>query len=1187
MKKISLVFSIVLAALMLLSFGAFADEATVEYVIPVGTENVAEGTVEVASVEDADIIVVDVSSQDFYADGGEFTITVNTQTRLWDAKDKLKLSVIDTNEQTVANQVSCSFAYEYESPYTLFYKMAVSGGVTLSTDNPYSIKLSYTGTHTFDCTATYLELCPQSSFTIKRVEAYDLPNAIFDFYLANENSDNTYVATLDGVAQAPMIPMGDGVYRADFDYKFAKMYDGYNCQCYFNVSCEAASEYADISHSFNGVGEGPYDDENTMYNGIGAPEFISNKATSLWVNSNYKYDWTDYVNTDKGTATLYNGNTGAVVASCSLSYAIDENASEEDEEIGYLIGEMALNGNLDINTKYILSVYDGYDVRLRTVKVTDKPVCEEVAVTHDGNNEIYRQQMPTGETATAEIYGLANADNLSLVDVKIYEYNTENIVYEKTGNVTTSDGYLYKLTLARKAEVNTEAMYELIAYYDDIELCRVGLYPQGGGSSGGGDMWANERIFTDNASYMIVQNSKDMFDPTRVDFTFETADGTTIKEVIYHRALTPSSLYYHYVLKINDNLSSYGNEWVLKASYNGEVIAENPVYGARYKTEPFVYEQHTNIDGYLHIYGEGFEDNADYAMYLWDDNTQQEIKLNVEKTGGVGTFKIPTNATEAYATDYRLFFTMNGEPVSLVDTWYFITGSPRPVASFYSLYSTQNHRIAAIKLNSRDYAYYRIAESEEDLAAASYKPAVGGITYILPEAESVVTLYGQLKTASGDESPILTTDIALDTKAPELISLTNVAESYTAKENSWGELTVDIKFTVNVGDEGTLEYYLADEKGERVTNVYLFNTVVGENNINRYGVYVDDYMMKAAQLVVYMVDDAGNKSKELSAPTSIVEKYTKYTVGKTIYYIDNETGSLDRVDSENETVEVPSSLGGKPVTVINSNAFSQEYTIKKIVLPETITTIAYGAFSNMALKEINIPSKVTILSNDLFSNTSSLRIIHLPAGLKKVENGAFDSVPSGNLDVYFSGTQQQWNSVTIISGGNSVLNDGNAKIHFADGIAKVEKVYDEGYDMEGMLVTELTLIGEGNGTKKVVINGNELYYSIQNGRYVGVLSDGKTSGETLEEGIFVLDEAPTELVYGNIDGDYSYDDIEEAVDTIDLQVLKQYAKGLTTLPMLQLISADLDGDGLADVSDLQVLKMYLKSGGTLVFGVLQ
>ncbi len=147
------------------------------------------------------------------------------------------------------------------------------------------------------------------------------------------------------------------------------------------------------------------------------------------------------------------------------------------------------------------------------------------------------------------------------------------------------------------------------------------------------------------------------------------------------------------------------------------------------------------------------------------------------------------------------------------------------------------------------------------------------------------------------------------------------------------------------------------------------------------------------------------------------------------------------------------------------------------------------------------------------------------------------------------------------------------------------EIYDESFDQDDKTVVEVTL-AEGNGTKKVTVGGAELYFSVQNKVYVGLVdttavADGKIAG------LVISDVAPTTFVYGNIDGDTEFEEIEEAVDISDQQALKQFIKGLFDLPAVQLIAADLDGDGLADISDLQVLKTYLKSGGTLKFGVLK
>lgn len=137
----------------------------------------------------------------------------------------------------------------------------------------------------------------------------------------------------------------------------------------------------------------------------------------------------------------------------------------------------------------------------------------------------------------------------------------------------------------------------------------------------------------------------------------------------------------------------------------------------------------------------------------------------------------------------------------------------------------------------------------------------------------------------------------------------------------------------------------------------------------------------------------------------------------------------------------------------------------------------------------------------------------------------------------------------------------------------ISEVYDESFNDSSIAVVE-TKLPTGNGTKKITVNGDELFYSVERGVYVGLIMNSALSGTSTNA--IISDVAPTKFVYGNVDGDNDYDSIEEAVDSSDLQVLKRFVKGSASISPVCMISAELDGDGLCDSSDLQSMKLRLK-----------
>jgi len=1173
MKKLTIGLALVLSVVMLLSFGAFANETenAVEFLLSVGEPAVTTASLD-SSFEDADIIVYNVYTDGLFESGMESEIVVSFDSDILDAKDKLKLSIVDNTGKTVATQAGCYFNYDEYDMYSLIYKLQTVSGTALSYENEYQVKLSYTGSYSFDCVADYLDVYPMLNTAIIRIDALDIANSVFLVKAVNIDENETYYMTYNG-GNPVKVNAANGSFVVDFDE-----YNGalsVNNSVYCNFTMYTEDEYGDqenfssYDQEYYGDSYGVYQDEN--YNGVGFPEKIGASAKFFYAYADWKDDGSDYTASDSAVATLYNSN-GEVVGSGTLNPYYND----YDEGYYFLDGEITVTKALDADCKYYLVTDDGYSIRVNTVFTTSEPICGFAGI-QEGNENSYSHLMPTEGTVEGRIYDVYNMPDLSKLSVKIVEWNSDVVVYDLVpGSVKQEDEDIITFSLSRKTEVSTEKEYLMYVYYNGKEITSVDMRWNGGSDVGGIYFNIMDCIQTETATYMVAQSDIKSFNPKNVTFQLENTEGT-VKSVAYQREMWSNDTFRHYILKVNESLALSPYQWTLTVSDASGELTSCDYINSQFSFEPFIYGNTVTIEGYVNIFGEGLSNSASYAIYFTDENTGEEVKLPVTKVSGEGTLKVASNATSKYCiSEYApIFLTADGQPIYILEAWYFQTGASTNKTAFYPTYNGQNHKIAVLNLPSSEYTHYKLADSEAGLASASYKAITNAALYMLKGDSGEQTIYAQFKDANGNESAVRMAAINVDATKPVITDLTNVPEQFLAKEDYWGDLQITITFTVTAGEAGELNYYFVDENGERVSSIYSYSVGQGVNNVYRTATLWDEENLKAKKLVVYMVDDAGNKSDELSAPASIVEKYSKYTVGKTTYFVNNETGAIDNVDSEDTVVTVPSTLGGKPVTYIGTNAFAEEYTIKKIVLPETITTIAMGAFSNMYLEEINIPSKVTILSDSLFYNTRALKKLMLPAGLKTIESGAFSGFTSCPA-IYFDGTEQQWGNVTIVPSGNSVIYGDYATIYFAESSADIETVYDEGHGNDGMLVIEATL-GADTGMKTIIVNGNELYYSMQRNVYVGLVSEDKISGDSLD-GVIILNQLPSQFIYGNADGDYDVETYDEAVDGSDLQAMKLHLKGNKLLADMNLIASDVDGDGLCDGSDLQAMKLHIKNG---------
>lgn len=77
------------------------------------------------------------------------------------------------------------------------------------------------------------------------------------------------------------------------------------------------------------------------------------------------------------------------------------------------------------------------------------------------------------------------------------------------------------------------------------------------------------------------------------------------------------------------------------------------------------------------------------------------------------------------------------------------------------------------------------------------------------------------------------------------------------------------------------------------------------------------------------------------------------------------------------------------VTSIGDRAFMLQYSVRKVTLPETLTSVGTDAFEECAITEIDIPDAVINIGSDAFSYCSALERVKMPSGLKRIEYGVF------------------------------------------------------------------------------------------------------------------------------------------------------------------------------------------------------
>ncbi len=116
------------------------------------------------------------------------------------------------------------------------------------------------------------------------------------------------------------------------------------------------------------------------------------------------------------------------------------------------------------------------------------------------------------------------------------------------------------------------------------------------------------------------------------------------------------------------------------------------------------------------------------------------------------------------------------------------------------------------------------------------------------------------------------------------------------------------------------------------------------------------------------------------------------------------------------------------VTSIGYYAFNDCSSLTSITIPNSVTSIGDAAFNGCNnLTSITIPDSVTSIGVFTFSDCTSLTSITIPDSVTSIENyvlaGCFELV-----DIYFTGTEEQWNAIT--KGRNWNSNTGEYTIHY-------------------------------------------------------------------------------------------------------------------------------------------------------------
>lgn len=93
---------------------------------------------------------------------------------------------------------------------------------------------------------------------------------------------------------------------------------------------------------------------------------------------------------------------------------------------------------------------------------------------------------------------------------------------------------------------------------------------------------------------------------------------------------------------------------------------------------------------------------------------------------------------------------------------------------------------------------------------------------------------------------------------------------------------------------------------------------------------------------------------------------------------------------DTETLVIPETIEGKPVTAIESRAFVNRPELKTVTLPDKLIELGDRAFTDCtALETVHLPETLTAVKHNTFNGCSSLKSIVIPDTVQTIGTGAF------------------------------------------------------------------------------------------------------------------------------------------------------------------------------------------------------
>ncbi len=166
-------------------------------------------------------------------------------------------------------------------------------------------------------------------------------------------------------------------------------------------------------------------------------------------------------------------------------------------------------------------------------------------------------------------------------------------------------------------------------------------------------------------------------------------------------------------------------------------------------------------------------------------------------------------------------------------------------------------------------------------------------------------------------------------------------------------------------------------------------------------------------------------TKETSSSSVQHEAEDKIVDG--VLYVGTNKTSIS-YEAYKDRTDLTSVIIPSNITSIGGSAFFGCSNVTNITLPDSVTSIGVAAFRGCSITSIVLPQNLTEISAQMLCQCSNLTTVRLYNNITSISLQAF--LGSNNLrDIYYNGTQTQWDAINIDSTNDSVL--ANVTIHYS------------------------------------------------------------------------------------------------------------------------------------------------------------